>query len=360
MKHEAEIVIIGAGIMGSSVAYNLARTGKKILVLEKDEICSGTSGSTAAWLWLQDKRPDHYMDLARTSMENYKTLGGELGSSFEYTIAGGIELLRNEEELGIGRMIAEEQQRAGLNVRIISPEETLDKDPVVNPNILGAIYSEYDGHVNPFLLVNSYVQAAKRYGAEFSTFTRVEDFVMRGNRIKEIITNKGRITPGLVICAAGIYSKEIGSALGIKIPIHPERGFCLVSERMPKVLNHVHCGARQTVSGNIVFGFNQDPIDCIDRRMYIRGLGWAARDALNDYPGLGEINIIRSYTGIRCKPDDKFPILGPVEKIENFWLAISHSAFLLNCALGPMMAELVNGDRDLKSIPYYTYARFLQ
>ena len=176
-------------------------------------------------------------------------------------------------------------QMLGYNVRVLTPEEAIEKEPVINPNILGALYSEYDGHINPFLLVNAYIQAAKRYGAEVNTYTKVEDFITKGNMIKEVVTNKGNIESDLVICASGIYSRTIGEKLKIDIPIHPERGFCLVSEKMPKILNTTVCGARQTVSGNIVFGFIQDPVDSIDRHMYIRGLQWAAKMVLRDLPG---------------------------------------------------------------------------
>lgn len=359
MKREAEVVVIGGGIMGACVSYNLSKRGKEVVVLEQDELCSGTSSATAGWLWMQDRIPDHYRKLAWESLQNYKTLEIELGSDFEYRITGGIELLRNKEELEFGLKLSEIQQKAGLDIRVISPEEAIEKEPVITHNILGALYSEYDGHVNPFLLVNAYMKAAKRFGAEVNTFTRVEDFKVEGNAIKEIITNKGVIKPGLVICAAGIYSREIGKMLGVKVPVHPERGFCIVSEKMPKVLNKVVCGARQTVSGNIVFGFIKDPVDSIDRRMYIKGLQMAARDAMKDFPGLGDVNIIRSYTGIRCLPDDKYPILGPTGKVQNLWMALSHSAFAFNCALGPMVADLVTGEREIGSIPYYSYQRFI-
>lgn len=181
---------------------------------------------------------------------------------------------------------------------------------------------------------------------------------MEGNKIKEIVTDKGNIKPGLVICAAGIYSKAIGEKLGLNIPIHPERGYCLISEKLPKILNTTVCGARQTVSGNIVFGFIQEPIDIIDRKMYIYGMKWAANDILDLMPGLGNINIIRSYTGIRVKPDDKFPIIGPTGKVDNLWLALTHSAFSMNCSLSEIIVELLNGERDIDSIPHYKFERF--
>lgn len=360
MKREAEIVVIGSGIMGSSIAYNLAKAGKEVVVLEQNEICSGTSSATAAWLWPSDKTPEHYGRLAWHSMEIYKNLEEELGADFEYTITGSLELIWTEKQIESAKKLIELEEKLGHEVKILTQDETIKMEPVINPNVLGAIYCEEDGNLNPFLLVNAYVQAAKRHGAEINTNTKVQDLIVKGNSIKEIVTNKGSIKPGLVICAAGMYSKELAKKIGVDIPIHPERGFCLVSERLPKMLNTTVCGARQTASGNIVFGFVKDTVDSIDRKMYSRGMQMAANDIMRDMPSLGDINIIRSYTGIRVIPDDKFPILGPSEIIDNFWLSVTHSAVVFNCALSEIIVQLVNGERDTDSIPYYAYKRFIK
>lgn len=361
MKKQAEVVVIGAGIMGASLAYFLAKHGKEVLVLEQNEICSGTSSSTAAWLWPTDKTPLHYGKLAWDGYNRYMTLAEELGADFELTITGGVEPLYTEEEVRAAEKTIQVAHSLGHpDVRIVSQKEVQEIEPILRHDILGAIVSPYEGHLNPFLLVNAYIQAAKRLGAEVSTYTKVENFVVKGNHIEEIVTNKGTVKPGLVICAAGIYSRKIGEMVGLDAHVKPERGFCLVSEKMPKILNNVIVGARQTVSGNIIFGFIADkvPMDCIDRRMYIRGLQWAAKDAVRDFPTLQNINIIRSYTGIRCKPEDKFPIIGPTGKIDNFWFHLAHSAFAHNPVLSDYVAEMVAGERPYDSLPEYVYTRF--
>ena len=304
--------------------------------------------------------PLHYAKLAWESYDVYKTLEERLGYSFEYTITGSLEILHNEEELNAAQKSVLLPQSLGYDVKVISAEEAIAREPVVSKDIVGAIYSPYDGHINPFLLVNAYIQAAKKLGAEVCTYTKVEGFTLENGSITEIKTDKGIIKPKLVICAAGIYSREIGDMLGLKAHVFPERGFCLVSEKLPKVLNQTVCGARQTVSGNIVFGFIADKVepDCKDRRMYMRGLNWAAKDAVKDFPALKDINIIRSYTGIRCKPDDKFPIIGPTGKIKNFWFHLSHSAFAVSAALSQKVADMVTGEVAYDAMLEYVYSRF--
>lgn len=360
MRKESEIVIIGAGIMGSSLAYHLAKRGKEVTVLEMNEICSGTSSTTAAWLWPSDKRPMYYGRLAKDAYDMYLTLEEELGADFELRINGSIEIARNQEELEDLKKLSAGCVELGYNARILTPEEVREMEPAIREDIVGANYVESDGHLNPFLLVNAYIQAAKKFGAEVNTYTKVEDFILEDNRITEIVTNKGNIKPGLVICAAGIYSRGLGKKLGLDAHVKPERGFTLVTEKLPHVLNHTVCGARQTVSGNIILGFIADKVDddCLDRRMYIRGLNWAAKDALNDFPSFKDINIIRSYTGIRCKPEDKVPILGPTEKIENFWFHLAHSAFSVNPACSSRIAEVICGERSMDTLEEFKYTRF--
>lgn len=360
MKKQADIVIIGAGIMGSSLAYFLAKRGKEVVVVEKNEICSGTSSSTAAWLWPSDKRPECYGKLCKDAYDIYMGLEEELGESFEMRICGSLDPAKTDEDLENLKDQCDYDNMLGYKARMLSPEEVKKEEPLFEDGVKGALLVETDGHINPFLLVNAYIQAAKKLGAEVNTFTEVEGFNMTGDHIDEVVTNKGNIKANLVICAAGIYSRKIGDMLGLDAHVFPERGFTLVSEKLPKVLNHVVLGARQTVAGNVVFGFVADKVDkdCLDRNMYIRGLNWAAKEACSSLPGLQNVNIIRSYTGIRCKPDDKLPILGPTEKIDNFWFHLMHSAFAGNPGASDKVAQVICGEAGLEIIDDFRYTRF--
>lgn len=360
MKKHADIVIIGAGIMGSSLAYFLSKRGKDVVVLEKNEICSGTSSSTAAWLWPSDKRPECYGRLAKEGYDIYLGLEEELGTSFEMTICGSVDPAKTEEEMEAFRNQCEYDRMLGYRARMLDAKEIVEEEPFISKDLKGGLLVETDGHINPFLLVNAYIQAAKKNGVEVNTFTEVESFKVTGNHIDEIITNKGSITADLVVCAAGIYSRKIGAMLGLDAHVFPERGFTLVSEKLPPVMKHVVTGARQTVAGNVVFGFIADKVDkdCLDRRMYVRGLNWAAKDACELMPELANVNIIRSYTGIRCKPDDKLPILGPTEKIDNFWFHLMHSAFAGNPGASERVAKIICGEADVDIISDFRYTRF--
>ena len=360
MNRNSEVVIIGAGIMGASLAYFLSKEGKKVLVLEQGEIGGGTSCSTAAWLWFSDKRPEFYGKLAKKSMELYRVLEKELDADCEITFNGSLDFAHNEEELEGLRQLHAYCLSMGYDARMLSREELHLIEPALSTELIGGCLVPTDGHVNPFLLVNAYIQAAKRLGAEICTRTKVTNFVLEGNCITKLITDRGEITPGLVICATGIYSRDIGAKLGLDAHVLPERGFCIVTEKLPPILHYVSTSARQTKSGNIVFGFVADNVDADfrDRSSRIHGIHRVVQDTVRDYPALKNVGIIRSYTGIRCKPEDKFPIVGPTVKIENFWFHLSHSAFAVSCALSEAVAEVVAGKRELASLSEFLYTRF--
>lgn len=362
MKSKADIVVIGAGIMGSSLTYFLSKMGREVVVLERDEICSGTSSSTAAWLWPSDEQPEVYGRLAKDAYDMYEDLIKELDADIELTINSSLDMAYTDEDLKYYEELCAYDTKLGYECKVLTPEELYKEEPLLAPGLKGGYIVKSDGHLNPFLLVNAYIQAAKKLGAEVNTFTKVEGFEMTGNHIDKVITNRGTIEANLVICAAGIYSRDIAKMLGIDAHVYPEKGHCLVSEKMPKILNHMVSGARQSKSGNIVFGFNQIPmeLESQDRRALIEGLNIAAFEAVRDFPALKNINIIRSYAGIRCRPDDKLPILGPTEIIDNFWFHLMHNAFACNPAASSRIAEVVCGKRSMDTLKAFAYTRFLK
>lgn len=359
MKDHAKVVVIGGGIFGASLCYFLAKRGVETVLLERNEVCSATSSATAAWMW-PTLSTGHYGELMWAAYDRYLTLEEELGRDFEFRITGGLELLYNEEQLDrYRRFITRDYHFKRPGACILSPQQTVNMEPVVNPNIVGAAYSPYCGHVNPFLLVNAYIQNAKRYGAEVNTFTKVEGFETEDNHVKAILTNRGKISGDIIVGACGIYTRELGRMLGFSTHLYAERAFCLVSERMPKVLNTTLLGARQTVSGNIVLGYVFDKVDADfqDRRMYQRGLNLVTADMVRDVPGLRDINIIRTYVGLRCKSEDRFPIVGPT-KYDNFWMLGGHSAFILSPGLSDRYAAWISGETDGTLLTPYLYSRY--
>ncbi len=358
MNNYADVIIIGCGVLGSSIAYHLSKHGKSIIVLERGEIMDGTSNATAGRITMQDNTPRFFGEIAWKSYNNYKTLSEELDADLEYKVTGGMKLIYDKEGLKKAEYAVAAQQELGYDIELISRDRTIELEPLIYRDNFGAIYSKYDGQVSPFCLVHAYVKAAIRNGARIMRFTNVTGFNLKGNTITEVVTDRGNFAAGLIICAAGIYSRSLGEMLNISIPVHPERGCCLVSEKLPPILHlQLNC-ITQRITGNIIFGDTYEATDRIDRTTKLESIVSVARGIAKIVPSLTAVQIIRSYTGIRCLPDDGFPILGPCGIIGNFWLALCHNAFRLNAEIGPMMARMVLGESGIEEYPQLSYSRF--
>ena len=365
MKQHSEFVIIGGGVLGASLAYQLSLHGREVLLLEQNEICSGTSGGTVAWIGPFDRQPLFMEKLAIESFLRLFLLEHELDRPFGFTVTGSMKPLYTEQEIAAARRAAEMGAAAGYDVvRILSPEEAWDKEPAMRGNkMLAARYDPYSAHIDPFLLVNSYIQTAKRLGAEVSTFTKVLDFEVKDRRVKVLLTNRGRITADYVICCAGLWSHEIGEKLGLPAHVHPNRGCCLVSEKLPPVLHTFASSAHQTAYGNIIFGLNSEdlPAGTHDTTVPAEGIQKAVVQALREFPALRDVNIIRSYAGLRCKPRDGLPIIGGDDAVlNNFGYFLMHSAYSYTAGVSPIAAAYFMGQAVQQPLmEQFHYRRFL-
>ena len=323
MKREADVLVIGAGILGSSVAYYLAKRGKRVIVLEKGEICSGTSSTTAALVLPSPKTPAVYNRLAWAGYERIRGLEQELGRKFELQITGSTMLCRKEEEANSMKKTIQVNGENGKELEWLSPEEIIKREPILNPKAFcGGVYCKDGGNLNPFLLVNAYIQAAKELGVQVCTFTEVQGFTSKGHQITEVHTNQGDFFGGQVICAAGNSSILFSHMLGFEAHIYNTRGLILVSEKLPPVLHSTYAEMHQSADGNILLGANFRNVEkgCNDRRTYYDELQEVCDDIGFLAPALKEIKIIRTYAGIRILPEDGLPIVGKIKEDGNFWI----------------------------------------
>ena len=190
------------------------------------------------------------------------------------------------------------------------------------------------------------------------------DLEISDRRITALLTDRGRVTAEHVICCAGLWSYEIGEKLGIPAPVRPNRGCCLVTEKLPPILHTFASSAHQTAHGNIIFGLNSEdlPAGTHDTTVPAEALQTAVRQALREFPALSGVNIIRSYAGLRCKPVDGLPIIGgDEEKLQNFGYFLMHSAYSYTAGISPLAAAYFMGQVDAEDplLAQLHYRRFL-
>jgi len=380
LPRKTEAVIIGGGVIGSSIAYYLTKKRIKIILLEKDGIASGTSSACEGLVFLQSKKPGVHLKLALESSKKFSNLKEELNYDIEYRNNGGMVIIENNEELKAMKIFVEEQRNIGLDVSLLDRDRAKEKEPALSQDILGSTYSPLDAQVNPMYLSFAFISSARNLGAEVYTHTEVTGIRLKSNRINSIETNIGEIKTDIVINAAGIYAPEIGRMVSLDIPIKPRRGQLLVTESVPKILNGVLISAKyiaakfnpslaetegegisveQTVSGNILIGSTREFVG-FNKNITPEGINSIAKHIVILFPQLKEINIIRTFAGLRPYTPDGLPILGKVEGIEGFIMAAGHEGdgIALSPITGDLIAELVVKGKTTIPLDEFKLERF--
>ncbi len=370
MIKTADVVIIGGGISGCSIAYNLAKKGvKNVVVLEKKFLASGATGRCGAGI-RQQWGTEMNCRLSMESIKFFETANEELeyDGDIEFKQGGYLLVSSTEKEDEQFKKNVELQKSLGIQVDYLTPKEATEIVHYLNTDIIkSATFCPKDGHLNPFLTTDAYAKAAKRLGVKIYTFTEVLGIKTENGKIKGVITNKGEISTNIVVNAAGGYSKLIADMVNVDIPVYSERHQILVTEPVepmqdPMVMSfslNIYC--QQTPHGSFIMGRGDDnePRDLRITSSW-QFLDEMAKTVVELLPPIGELRVIRQWAGLYNMTPDKHPIYGPVKNLEGFYLAIGFSGhgFMLGPMTGLLIAEQILGEKNTIDISKLTLERF--
>ena len=356
---QTDVVVIGAGIIGSSIAYHLARYKLRVTVLERGDIASGSSGACDGLVFLQSKKPGIHLQLAMESRRRFDLLARQLPVPIEYKKTGGMVVIEIEDELSAMQQFVKEQQEIGLDVSLINRDQARKLEPHLSEHILGATHSPLDGQVNPISLTLGFALGAKSLGARLFTGAAVHGIDTTAGKVSAVETDAGRFEADIVVNAAGVHAPKIGALVGLDIPIKPRRGQIIVTESCAPMLRHCMISAKyiaakfnpeitkesgegvsieQTESGNFLLGSTREFVG-FDKRTTTDGLHRIAAKTAGIIPALKQVNVIRAFAGLRPYTPDGLPILGPVNDVSGFFMAAGHEGD--GIALSPITGELI-------------------
>lgn len=354
-----DVVVIGGGVLGNFIAYDLAREGFDTCLLERGYTAAGTSGATHAWIYVSTKTPGHYGRFSYESSLRYETIAREHSVDFQYERSGGLSIIWTDAALAEARQTVAAQNAAGIECYLLTPEETAELEPIVSPeNIKGAIYSPLDGCVNPFSVMYAMNQLAREQGADFRPYSEVTS-VERCADGFHLVTPTGEVYTRRIVVAAGIWSLQIAQMIGFHLPITPSRGQVMVSAGMPPLVQHIlaNGSVRQLKERGVILMGRVMETDQMDNATTYEGLQKAFKDVLALAPTLGDVPVLRSYAGIRPKPFDGLPILGEVPSQPGVFTAVTHSGVTLGPVIGLSLAELIAGPPTTHDVAPYGWQR---
>lgn len=366
------ILVIGGGIIGASTAYYLASKGKKVTLLERDDICAGTSSACDQAVLLQTKKPGPLLKMAIESARIYEKLEKVLDQDIEYKKGGGLILFESKDHRSMMQQLVLQQQKAGLDVEVISAKEAHQKQVGLNDHVVGATWSSEDAKVNSYKTTYAFINAAVKLGAEVYTNKNVKSILVKNGKIQGVKTDMEIFYSNKVILATGVWTAQLLKKMGISVPIKPRKGHILVTEKLPpivhsNILSASYIAAKsgasnkkqtkaqllgvglvmgQTKSGNILIGGSREFVG-FDRKPTPEVINEIRKALVRLFPQFNGIRIIRSFAGLRPYTPDSLPIIDKVQQIEGLYINAGHEGdgIALAPISGKLMSEIVCNEK---------------
>ncbi len=373
MKQATDVAIIGGGVEGCSIAYQLSKAGVQVSVIERAEIAAEASSAAAGLLApagvLTGPKAGANLFLASWSMTPalIEEIEAISGMQVEYQVTGSLHVMTDMDEETHLRSYEQAWREHGAEARWITGKELHEYEPLLPPEIDAALYLPHAASIRPRLMTRAYAGAARKLGAKFYQQTEVTGFRQSNGTVTGIEIRQGEqegmINCERVVIAAGAWSAQVGSWLGLDIPVFPARGQILSLKQPATPLKHTIFGRGlylvPKVDNTIYVGATVEQVG-FDKRNTAGGLLWLLSRAIDLLPGLREAALAHIWSGLRPWSADTYPILGKVPDWENVFLATGHGpgGFELSAITGKTMAELLTSGETSALIQPFGLERF--
>lgn len=348
---KTKVVIIGAGMVGASIAFHLTRLGEKdVFILEKSYVSSGSTGRCAGGIRQQWSTRNN-VRLAMRSVEWFKRMKEDTGMDVEYKQGGYLILSFDEKEAEEFAENVKMQKEEGLEVEVLTPKQVKRRFPYVNvEGVKLATFCPTDGHANPHLANFAYIRRSVENGARLFTKTEVKEIDVSNGTVKGVWTNAGYIECEVVINAAGPWSKDIGEMVGIDLPTESYRHQILVTEPLENMMDPMIISfsgnfyIRQTRHGSFLMGQgDKDERPGINRKVTAKFLLEMVNKMSRRFPFLRNLRVIRQWSGEYNMSPDAQPIVGLSENVLGYFYAVGFSGhgFMVAPAVGEAIAEWI-------------------
>lgn len=377
MNNNHDVIIVGGGINGTSIAYHLAKQGASVTLVEKAFIAGGPTGLSSAIV------RQHYSNpvtarMALNSIEVWQNFSELVGGDSGFTKTGFLIGVRPEDVDGLKANIGM-QQSAGIDTRFVTPEEMREIEPQLDPRGLGGgAYEPDSGYCDAAAAANGFAKAAQDYGARIQTGANATGFQVRNGKIVSVETDHGPLSGGSVILAAGPWTAQLLGKIGVEVPIIAARVKVALYRRPEDFPRHrvwadfISQVYVRPETGNLMLVGSISPKEADDEvkdpdkfndRVDMDTLADFAERAAMRYPAMERSYAASSYVSLYDITPDWHPIMDAVPGFEGLYVCAGGSGhgFKLAPAVGEMMANLVlNGRTRDDDINLFSFNRFAE
>jgi len=370
MGTRPDLLVVGGGLIGCGAAYELAKAGLSVTVVERGAPGCEASSAGAGMLAPQaeSSAASPWLSLALASKALYPDLVAELrdrtGVDVEYQTGGNLVCFQDEGDEAVGRAARAWQVESGLKAELLSPEDVRRLEPDLSPELRGALFFPEDHWVNNPRLVAALAQAAALEGVEFIQ-AEVSGLLRRGDRVVGVSTAESNLIAGGVLLAAGAWSGQLAATAGVTLPVVPVRGQILCLEGIPRRLHHLlHLKDHYLVpraGGEILVGSCMEWVG-FAKHVTAGQIGAFLQAAVRLVPRVGSLPIKATWAGFRPWAPDGKPVIGPWPGIEGLFVSTGHgrNGILLTPITARLIRELIVGGSPSLDLTPFLPDRFLK
>ncbi|MCI0550077.1 MAG: FAD-dependent oxidoreductase [Anaerolineae bacterium] len=385
MKSHYQVVIIGGGIVGTSVLYHLTRFGwKDVLLIERTELTSGSTWHAAGGFHAQNDDPT-IASLQGYTIRLYKELETESGQNVGMHMTGGVSLATTPERWEMLKVEKSRFQTMNMKTHLVTPQEIKNMAPITDiKDVIGGLYDEFEGYMDTHGTTHAYAGAARKRGGEISLNNRVLELRQKPDGQWLVVTEMETVTAEHVVNAAGLWARKVGNMVGINLPVTPMEHHYLVTDDIPELaaLDHEIISVtdlegftylQPNRKGVLLGVYERNP-----RHWKVEGAEWdygmellppdidrispELEIGFNRFPVLQNVGIRKWVNGAFTFTPDGNPLVGPVPGLKKYWVACGcMGGFSQGGAIGLTLANwMIHGDPgyDIFAMDIARYGKF--
>jgi glycine/D-amino acid oxidase-like deaminating enzyme len=366
------IVVVGAGVVGASIAYHLAKRGARVAIV--DAVGPGAGATEKSFGWINatfSKHPRAYFDLNRLGIAAWRRLETELGGELKVQWGGSVAWVPVGNDADVLRENVRRHQEWGYATHLIDEDELHRLLQNIAPGEFGAAcYSEYEGAVDALDAVKALLRQLREAGAEVRYPHQVTGLKLEGGRVTAIQAGESSLEAGVVVLACGVAVPGLAEKAGVSVPLKESEGVLVHTRPQPKLIDRVvlapeiHCkqklDGRVLVGGRIVAGLGTATGAVVRTEPELAEYGKRIlRQAAAVLPGLRGVAVERITLGRRVMPVDEYPVVGFAASCPNLYIAAMHSGVTLAPLIGQLAALEILDDARVSLLEPYRPARFI-